>query len=171
MPLVSRRELAEKLGISRRWVGRLIDQGKIVETDAGIDLDKAVSDYKRNVDPSRRDGQRRRHNRPDLQVVVDNTPAAPATEFDGNGQGVLSLADAKAKKEHFNAEKARLSVEVELGNLVRREEVLNKQFEAARVCRDALLGLPSRVVGRSLQEATEEVERVIRTLEDALSKI
>ena len=41
--LVSRKVLAEELGVSKRYVGTLVKQGKITETNAGIDLDRELA--------------------------------------------------------------------------------------------------------------------------------
>jgi len=93
-------------------------------------------------------------------------------------QPVTDLFDfnkAKARKEHFNAERARIETEKQLGNLISRDEVQAKTFNAARVARDRLLGLPPRlatyVPAEHMKNVTDEVESIIRDLETAMSQI
>ena len=90
-------------------------------------------------------------------------------------QGTFDFNFQRARKETFNAEKARLAVEQMTGRLVSRDEVRNKEFAVARVLRDRILGFPARVANLipsdAMQALTDECEQLVRELQDAASKI
>lgn len=164
----TRQELADRLGISRRRVGQLIAEGKIVQTPLGIDLDKAVGEYQRKTDHSKS-----RANRPhNLRVVAAaNSPADDAAD----GQGRFRYDESRAAKEHYNAENARLRFLRDAGELIARDEVERREFAIARVIRDRLLGLPSRladiVPAEGVQTIEHEVKALLREMQDEVRKI
>jgi len=51
--MVDRKTLAQELGLSRQRIGQLISDGKIPETDAGIDLEAAVTAYRAKTAPEK----------------------------------------------------------------------------------------------------------------------
>ncbi len=174
-----RKTVANKLGITTQRLGQLIRAGQITEDADGIDIDRAVAEYDRNTDKAKREAARLRQqlrivrsDRPDTAndsriEVPPSGAAAPTDLFDFN--------KAKARKEHYNAERARIESEKQLGNLISRDEVQAKTFNAARVARDRLLGLPPRlatyVPSEHMKNVTDEVESIIRDLESAMSQI
>ena len=61
--------------------------------------------------------------------------------------GLYNFGEEQAKKEHFNAEKARLEYEARMGSLVDKDKVERMAFRLARLVRDTLLNLPDRLAG------------------------
>jgi len=182
MPRTDRKTVAARLGISTQRLGQLIRAGQISEASDGIDIDQALSEYERNTDKAKRAAARVRQQlrvirseRPETagqsRIIVPGATVqeddAPADLFDFNR--------AKARKEHYNAERARIESEKQLGNLVSRDEVRAKTFNVARIARDRLLGLPPRlatyVQAEHMKTVTDEVESIIRDLEAAMSEI
>jgi hypothetical protein len=182
---VSRKVLAEKLGLTRQRVGQLIQQGKITETERGIDLERALADYRRNTDAEKVEQAKRR-----FLKVVDPEPApavpsepfaqrhadpAPPIHVDEAGQGTLDFNRAKARKEHYNAELAQARLHQMTGALVSRDEIKAKEFTVARKLRDRILGWPARVASFVPPEAmrilTDEAEVLVREMQQDCASI
>lgn len=85
----------------------------------------------------------------------------------------LGLDSARAKKESYQAELARLKYEEQAGLLVNAEAIREEAFKIARTVRDALLALPDRVSAefagelnqfRIHQRLTEEIRKALVSL-------
>lgn len=180
---VSRKVLAERLGLTRQRVGQLIAQGKITETENGIDLERAVGEYRRNTDAEKVEQARKR-----FKVVASAgapaipptaaRPAAPPTADtydEATGQVAINFNEAKARKEHYNAELAQARLQQMTGSLIPRDEVKAKEFAVARKLRDRILGWPSRVASFVPPEAmrilTDEAEALVRELQQDAATI
>ncbi len=161
----TRQELADRLGISRRRVGQLIAEGKITEDRVnGIDLDKAVGEYQRKTDHAKSKVARG-------QPMMRAASPAPTTSSDGaSATNLFDFNEAKSKKEHWNAEAARLRFLKESGELIPRDEVERREFEIARVLRDQILGWPSRVANLVPADAIESLEKECKALVRQLEK-
>lgn len=187
MAKADRKTVAAKLGVTTQRLGQLIRAGRITEEADGIDVERAVVEYERNTDRAKRDAARLRQH---LRVVRAERPetahdsrismpvAADVAAGGGGDEVAAYLFDfnkAKARKEHYNAERSRIETEKQLGNLISRDEVRAKTFNAARIARDRLLGLPPRlanyVPAEHMKVVTDEVESVIRDLEAAMSQV
>jgi len=174
-----RKTVAGRLGITTQRLGQLIRAGQITEDADGLDIERAVAEYDRNTDKAKREAARVRQQ---LRIVrMERPETAHNSRIEvppGNGAAPTDLFDfnlARARKEHYNAERARIESEKQLGNLVSRDEVQAKTFNAARIARDRLLGLPPRlatyVPSEHMKNVTDEVESIIRDLEAAMSQI
>ena len=91
------------------------------------------------------------------------------TVGNGNGAAASGYAEARAKREACLAEKARLDLELQMGTLVRTDEVRRAAFNAARKARDQLIALPQRVA--AILAATEYPVEVLSILEEEIEKI
>lgn len=84
---------------------------------------------------------------------VFEVPNVANAEPTGNAQ--IDTVNARAKKEAYDAELARLKVEKEKAKLVEVDEVKAEAFKLARAVRDALLNIPDRVAGELAAETDE----------------
>ena len=62
------------------------------------------------------------------------------------GKSSPSFAEAKAAKEYWQAKLARLKYEEESGQVVSKDQVSSKAFDAGRIARDNLLSIPARLM-------------------------
>lgn len=170
--LSSRREVAEALGISRQRVEKLIRDGRIVETAAGIDIEAARTAYLQTIDPAKR------------QAYEARTSAGPRAQYgrrgadeitDAESGEVLNFATARTQKEAANAKRAALEYQIRAGNYVARDEVRAREFEIARKLRDRILGFPARlasvVPSDAMAAITAECHDLIRELQDDAATI
>lgn len=181
-----RKEAAAELGFSRQRLEKLIKDGRIEETPAGlIDIEKAARQVERSVDPVRRaayEATAPASSKPKATAARRRRPykvkrgAAVAPDDGEQGEFVLgSYAEARAEREKANAKTARLNYERLIGTMVPRAEVVAKEFAVARMVRDRILGFPSRIAnfvpGEAMKMITDECDRLIRELQDAAAKI
>jgi len=182
--LVDRKTLAARLGISVRRVGQLIHEKKISEGPGGIDLAKALGEYALNCDRARVDAHRRRigAGSPVLVPPAAGEPAKPSSQAAAPGgpiglddQTVFDFNNAKARKEHFNAEIARARLTAMAGTMISRESVKAKEFAVARKLRDRLLGIPARLANfvspEAMKNITDEIDTLIRELQEDCARI
>ncbi|MFP4560994.1 MAG: hypothetical protein ACLFQ3_06680 [Thiohalorhabdus sp.] len=71
-------------------------------------------------------------------------PAQPTASGGGQG-GYNSLTDSRAEKEHWHAKRARLNYYQEAGKLVDADAVRQAAYDAGRLMRDAMEGIPDRI--------------------------
>lgn len=181
---VSRARLAAELGLGRRRIGQLVDKGVITETDEGIDLHKALGEYQRKTDQSKRAAYAQRKSGRGQRVTrsVRPPPTAPKqlppVSDPVDPDEPLDLFDynkARGRKEAANAQLAEIKLAREAKSLISRDEVRAKEFEIARLLRDRILGFPARlanfVPAEAMKTLTDECEALVRDLQDASSKI
>lgn len=136
---VNAAEFAKKLGVSKQRVVKGIETGilknsvKITKKGSRksyeIDLERGLKEWADNIDPAKqRDTEKQNATR----------------EMNGEGGG-SHYQRAKAVKEHFGAQLARLEYEEKAGKLVPAAQVKAEAFRVARNVRDTLMGLPERV--------------------------
>jgi len=158
---VSRRKVAEALGISRQRLEKLIREGRIDETPAGIDLEKAKAQYEASLDAGRR-------------AAYDAGRTGDLAAVPGQGP-VVSFAEARTRKELAHADRAELDYKIKAGLYILRDEVRAREFEIARKLRDRILGLPARIANFVPAEAmtviVDECEALIRELQDDAAAI
>lgn len=148
------KDIAELLGISQQMCNRLEKRG--MPTDS---LDNAIAWRKRNLDNSqtkswRIDGneggravssvsnETLEDNRTldELQAAVNSTSQL---NLDGSDADEL-YKNSRALKEKAQALAAKLEYDMAMGNLVLRNDVHKAAFEASRMLRDKLQGLPQQ---------------------------
>lgn len=82
----------------------------------------------------------------------------------------LTYSEARAERERFMAQLARLEYEKKSGTLVDAQHVKREAFRAARVVRDALLNIPDRMAGELAAETNHLIihRRLVGEIEKAL---
>lgn len=184
---VSRKEAAADLGFSRQRLEKLIRQGRVIETEQGVDIEQA-----RQVRETMLDARRLFAASPSEQQKLDEPAAPPAQASpakaqrktynvprgsqkvaDGDGE-LFDFATAKTHRERANAKLAELRYLEQSGKLIPADEVKAKEFAVARKLRDRILGFPARIQNflppEAMQVMIEECDQLVRELqEDAAS--
>ena len=170
MPFVKRAEAAERIGVSRQRLEKLIKQGRIIETDQGVDLDSAIAYRSVTIDTVK---ELAGTARPPATAAAARSVAKVKTDDDG--KPVVDFAAAKTKREINNAALAELRYLEMAGKLISADEVKAKEFEVARKLRDRLLGIPARIQNfitpQAMQVVTEEIEAAIKELQEDAARI
>ncbi len=187
MRLVSQRQFARDNGLSLSGVQAAIRSGRITKVPGttSLDAEGALLDWKKNTRPYTRD--RAPNPPPDARVepdLIDELADELADDNDSSGTGELEDGSegtynaSRAKREHFNAELARLRFLAEEKSLVDRGEVEKAAFEVARQIRDAMIGIPDRLAATLAAETDErkvygllyaEITRALATTSDELT--
>jgi len=93
---------------------------------------------------------------PDEDPRLDTTDPLP----DGPLSDGASYQQARARREAFNAENARLDLEERIGRLVDRDDVEDRTMTAFRKIRDRLLSLPATLADRLIAQPDAASMRV-----------
>lgn len=174
--LLSGRKYADHRHCSHTAVQNAMRDGRISFVVVGkrklIDPTVADQEWDENTDPSKPRNQRigrpkgkRRPGQPETPMNLDGSQKPNG----GNGAGATAYADARAAREVYQAQKARLDLDERMGKLVRIETVRTAAYNAARKTRDHLLALPERV-STTLAALTDAAE-VQHLLEDEIERI
>jgi hypothetical protein len=201
--LISRKVAAERLGVTRQRIEQLIREGRLTEGSGGLPWPQVRKEYEARVDASRRVSgglakrreevraagsaaqtrvKRRYGVRGPVKAAVSaetETPAPAAHTMAPQPQPdlphLIDFSEARARREHANAQIAELNWREQAGHLVKRDVVAAKEFEVARRLRDRILGLPARLAGLVAADAmatiVAECEQLIRELQDDAAKI
>ena len=164
MPLIRKSQFAKIKGVSAAAVSQAIKTGRIraaVVTQNGkefLDHDLALELWERNTLQ---------------QPPPTNAPKEPPTDkqlrefIDGLPEDQIpDLNESRARREHYQAEKAKLEALQGRGELVPAEEVKREAFAMGRQIRDAMQGIPDRVA--SLLAASSDVREVHRMLTEEI---
>lgn len=128
---MSFRQYARRRGVSPEAVSKAVETGRItVNPDGKIDPKKADRDWEANTDPSRNPAR--------VKASNSETEAAPAA-------GLPPYSQSRAIREAYEARLSKLDFEVKSGKLINADEVLVVAFNASRMARDKIMGLPDRV--------------------------
>lgn len=183
MPRLSARQYAQRIGVSASYVSRLVRGGKLpVDAHGRIDPEEADHILAAGREPARR------VNRSPPSPAESQPPTAPPprTAFP-TAQMDLGLRDIQAGGSDLPTLllKARTKTEVEKGKLLEfkarvatgkfidADEVKVAAFNKARVVRDALLNIASRLAPLVAAEADERVcfELIDRDVRQALEDL
>lgn len=119
---LSLRAYAKHRGVNLQAVQDALKYGRITKAkDGKIDPRKADVDWEKNTNPAKARGSK--------SDSVDT----------GN------YLKAKAVKEAYEAQLAKLEYEEKVGKLINAEKVKLQAFEIARLTRDAVLNIPDRI--------------------------
>lgn len=151
-------------------VSKALKQGRISLNEHGlIDPDVADLAWARN-------SQRQRVAQPGAEpAATEPSPEPPQVLPEKLGSGPQAYQRARAMREVYQAEIARLKVEKEKGELVDRAEVERSFAEALSALRTSLLGLGVRLMSDLVavedeREARALVDREVRETLEALAK-
>ncbi|MDF1734945.1 MAG: hypothetical protein P1U37_06640 [Minwuia sp.] len=157
MSFVSQADYARRRGVSRQAISKAVATLGIPKDDKGrIDPDVADRMRGENSDPSQefvRPG-------PDMPspAAVSEAPSAA----DGDRQ---SYRDARAEREHYQAQTARLEYEKRMGQLLPRDMVVDAMSQAGtEIARalDALPQLADELVAAAIDGGANAVRQVLK---------
>jgi hypothetical protein len=141
--LVSQAEFARRIGVSRQRVGALVRKGLLSLTKGKkLDYARALEALRKADDPAQ-----------DKARVLDPDRAGVAK----SPAGTPSYGDAKTMREIYMARMAKLKYEEAKKSLVPARQVDDDAFEQARIVRDAMLAIPSRLRERLAAEDSPEL--------------
>lgn len=184
--LVSRKEAAAELGFSRQRLERLIKEGRVHETAAGIDVDRAHKELEATIDQARRQqyeetfGKAKPKAEPKQRRRPYNVRRGAVTVASASGTGaadgqIFDFASARAAKEMAYAKSAQVKYDQLIATLIPRDEVRAKEFTVARMVRDRILGFPAKVANVVTPDAMkiiiDECDRLVRDMQEAAAKI
>jgi hypothetical protein len=166
--LISQREYARRRGISHVAVQRAVNSGRISTINGKIDPDLADREWRENTDQSK---PRNRITGSPKHARVAGEPSEPM-DFGGadGGNGTASgYAKARAARELYQAQLAKIELDRQRGVLVRADEVRLGAFNMARKARDQLIALPERLA--AILAASQDPAEVQRILEEEIERI
>jgi hypothetical protein len=169
--LISQREYARRLGVSHVAVQRAVKAGRISAVNGKIDPTQAGQQWQENTDQSK--PRNRITGRP-KQARGPGEPSEPmdmsgADEGIGGTNTAIGYAKARAARELYQAQLAKLELDRRRGTLVRADEVRLGAFNMARKARDQLIALPERLA--TVLAAIQEPAEVQRILEQEIERI
>lgn len=179
MTVISKSEFAARRGWSKSYVSKLASQDRlVVTTDGKVELEATEALLIQTADPSkaavaaRHEEERiQRGVRDHIAPLAETTVELPVLQMRG-GQGA-DFQKSKAHREYYLAQLAETEFMKVRGALVEIEAVKSASFEAGRLLRDALLGLPAQISGELVSMSDPwDIERYLmtvlrRALEDA----
>ena len=183
-------DFSEYIGCKRNYAYQLKKEGRLVLTDDGkrVKVAESLARIEATRDPSKR-GVSDRHAAARGTPVLTGHAAAPHAEeasepdpMDGDAQpaaGVYHYQDAKAKREHWAAEREHAAYRKEAGELMERSAVVAAFADAGSTLRSRLeawsVQLPPQLAGldepavRAL--IAEQVERVLHDLVERFARM
>lgn len=178
---VKKAEYARMHGWDRSYVTKLERQGRIVLNQDGL-VDWAASDalIGKTSDPSKLGVQERwaaaraekgaDEPAPSGPAQAAATSAAPAASATG---GASAFHDARANREHYNGQMARLEYEWVTGMLVNRARVEDAAHTIGRSVRDRVLGLAPRIAPElaAISDPWELEQRLTAALRQVLDDV
>lgn len=144
--LISQADYARRKGWSRAYVSKLVKAGRITLVEGKIEPLRADAEIEASANPA---------------YDSDNKVLSSA------GNQKIDYLQARAMREHYNAETAKLDYEVKAGLLVDRAAVEGQAFNTARAVREALTQIPARICG--LVVAIDDADEIEKLLEDEIN--
>jgi len=105
-PFMRRKEAAAALGFSRQRLEKLIKQGRIEETEAGIDIERARQALARTTDVARQAAYRMRTGIKATPRSPSSSPHSKPAQQDPEDGELFDFTRARAEKEAWNARHA-----------------------------------------------------------------
>src|SRR5450830_885360 len=153
MTVISKTEFAARRGWAKSYVSKLANQDRLVLTQDGkVDLEATEALLAQTADPSKA-ALADRHHQARLQRdvysqlsshVEPTSTAAPPPAFTPAGQ-VPDFQKALALREHNLAQLAEIELHKAKGSLVALATVKTGAYNAGRMLRDQLLGMPPQL--------------------------
>ncbi|MHC8343333.1 terminase small subunit [Pseudomonas sp. RT6P73] len=171
MTVISKAEFAARRGWAKSYVSKLANQDRLVLAEDGkkIELEATEALLAKTADPSKA-GVAERHERIRLereaQIAVEE-PAVPQIAE------VADFQKSRALREHYLALQERDNFLKQQGVLVEREAVEMGAYNAGRLLRDQLLGMPPQLAPElAVMTDPWQIEKhltaaIRRSLEDA----
>ena len=164
MPLITRKEAAEKMGVTIQAVygaikeGRLTamtdDKGKIVINSDTLEKEwYSKSAFKR------------------VRTTKDNNVVVHKSRLSKTDESIPEYEESKARTEHLKAELLELDRKVKENELVAMEEVENKWCNIITNARNKLLGIPAKAKQRIPDLDTNAVACLDDIVREALEEL
>jgi hypothetical protein len=183
MPRLSARQYAQRIGVSGSYVSRLVREGKLpVDADGRIDPDEADRVLAATREPARRANRSPPPPPPKVGQPAALRPASPLPRL-GSGLADLTtsggsdlptlLLKARTKTEVEKGKLLELKAKVEACKFVDADEVKVAAFNKARIVRDALLNIASRLAPLVAAETDERAcfDLIDREVRQALEEL
>lgn len=184
-------EFSEYIGCKRTYAYQLKKEGRLVLSDNGkrVRVAESIARIAETRDPSKSGVAIRHANARGAQAMTGHAPTAgddqetatePSEEQDARHEGrSYDFQTAKAKREHWAAEREHASWRKEAGELMEKTEVVASFADAGATLRsrlEAWMGtLPPQLVGRDENaiRATlaDQVERLLLDLADKFNRM
>ncbi len=164
--LISQSEYARRRDVSRQYINKLVQQGKIPTDDKKrIDPDIADTVLEQDADPARR-----------LNETEYESEPLPADDENAGGvstNGHTSFAKFRSAREAYQAKLAQLDYEERAGQLLKKADVERETYDAARLLRDRFLSLPQELAGALVSMSDEkEIKKFLRAkIRDTLMEV
>ena len=163
--LVTSAEFAKRMNLSRNMVSRAkaqgVFEGALVDQPGKkrklLTYKLAVKYYNSRLDPAFRKARQT----PQKKAKGGNGKPAKAS-------GEKSFADARADVERLKADELRFKSEERKGLWVKKADVADKAFRAARLMRDSLLNIPARI--SALVASESEQSQCYRIVHDEIKQ-
>lgn len=170
MTVISKSEFAARRGWAKSYVSKLASQDRLVLTDDGkVELEATEALLAESADPSKA-AVAERHERLRLYRETQTAAEEPAVPQVGLA---ADFQKSRALREHYLALQEQNNFHKQQGSLVDREAVSTGAYNAGRLLRDQLLGMPPQLAPE-LASMTDpwEIEKhltaaIRRSLEDA----
>ncbi|KPM60205.1 hypothetical protein H4C81_09820 [Pseudomonas monteilii] len=163
MTYLTRTDYAKSKNWSRQYVGKLVQQGRLVLTDDGlVDVDASEQYLAMTSDPGRRNTNAAAIPIVSTQASPQPVPMSSPIISPGYQQAKARLALAQAELTETNLRKAN-------GTLVEVDVVDGAAFAAGRMIRDQILALPAQLAPEL--SAMTDSWQVERTLASALRRV
>lgn len=183
MARISARQYAHRIGVSGSYVSRLVRDGKLpVDGQGRIDPDEADRILAATREPARRANRIEPAPAPAGPVSPAVSRPAPTgrafpfgdTAMPGSSDLPTLLLKARTKTEVEKGRLLEMKAKVEAGRFVDADEVKVAAFNRARIVRDALLNLASRLSPLVAAESDERacfdlIDREVRQALDELA--
>ena len=166
--LLSQSEWARQRGFSRQYVSKLVQKGVVRLVDGKVDpaqADAALEAVREPARPERRPSEPKPVSRPKpLPAITPDANQGLDIPSGGAGNLATMLLKARIKSEVKKASLLEIKERIEAGKYVDVDEVKVASFNRARITRNQLLKLPSRVA------ALVAAESNVNTVSDILTK-
>ena len=167
--LVNQSKFAEIIGVDRSYVTKLKKQDRLMVDDDGlIDVEASIQRIKETADPNRGDVVSRwKKDRNAQAPVMSSEPPELTPELaEDESPEEHSYQRARAKKEHFLAERARVDYLRDIGELVPIADMRAAVADVVTAFRQTLEQLPHRtgpeLIGKDLDGIRATLKQDIR---------
>lgn len=166
MQLISQAEYARRRGVAKSAVAKAVAEGRISLIGGKVDPEVADIQWARNTRAradSGRAGAAAAEGEGQGSPAAPEAPVAPENAPAAAGQPG-GYADARARRENADAERAEIELGKLRGQLVERARAERGAFDAFRALRDAIMAAPQRAAPRVMGMAD------VRDIEGAITE-
>lgn len=160
MRLMNQADFAKHIGATPGYITQLKTAGRLVMQGAMVNVEESIKLIAETKDPGKA-GVAERHEKEREQKSFDGAQDKPPVMDDMSGKAGSDYQQARAMKEKYNAMKAKLDYDKEVGTLLVASEVKMAVADGDAIIRNRLESLPDMLAP---QLAAESDEQKIRAL-------